>query len=103
MDEKVSLAMEVDFVSAWVNLLVPLRMNGSNTLSTKLMNRRTELVTRAWDQLYLKAMIVAAMIVDVYSIMVPSFSEMPNCKVLAVVVMVPAAEPGGIESRTWMV
>ncbi len=45
-------------------------------------------------------MIVAAIMVDVYSIRVPSFSEIPNCKVFAVVVMVPAAEPGGIESRT---
>lgn len=46
---------------------------------------------------------MAEIMVAVYSTKVPSFSDIPSCKVLAVVVMVPAAAPGAIESRTWIV
>jgi hypothetical protein len=60
------------------------------------------MVTRASNQLYEKAMTIDAIIIAVNSIRMPTFSEMPSCSVLAVVVSVVAAEPDGIESRTWM-
>lgn len=37
---------------------------------------------------------------DANSTNVPSFSDIPICRTLASLVMVPAAAPGGIESRT---
>lgn len=100
MAEKDSLAMEDDLVSALVALLVPLTIKGRRIPTVMEMKRMTEHVTSVRDQLYVKAMTVAVMIVAVNSRKVPSFSEMPSCMVLAVVVIVPAAAPGGMESST---
>lgn len=45
-------------------------------------------------------MIMAAIMVAENSTKTPNFSEMPNCKVLLVLVIVVVAYPGGIESNT---
>jgi len=67
------------------------------------MKRINDDVTRVSSQLYVKATMMAVMMRDVNSTKMPSFSEMPSWSTLAVLVMVPAAAPDGIESRTWMV
>lgn len=82
---------------------VDLMMKGSRMLTTIRMNRIMEAVTRVSAQLYVKAMIIAATMVALNSMKVPSFSEMPSWRVFAASVMVPAADPGAMESRTWMV
>jgi len=56
-------------------------------------------VTRVSDQLYVKATTMAPIKQAVNSIRIPSFSDMPTCKVLAAAVIVPAALPGGAEYR----
>lgn len=68
--------------------------------TARAMKRMTEEVTRVRDQLWVKATIIAATMVALNSTNVPSFSDIPSCRVLAVVVMVAAAAPDGIESRT---
>ena len=77
-------------------------MNGRITPRTSSKNMITDDVTSVSAQLYVKATTIAAMIVALNSTKMPSFSEMPSCRTLAVEVMVPVAYPGGIESRTWM-
>jgi len=77
-------------------------MIGSRTASDRVMKRRSDDVTRVRDQLNVNAMMTAAMMVALNWINVPSCSEMPSWRVLAVEVIVPAAVPPGMESRTWM-
>lgn len=62
----------------------------------------TEAVTRVSDQFLVKATTMAAIMVELNSTKVPSFSDIPSCRTLAVEVIVVVAYPGGIESRTWM-
>lgn len=69
----------------------PLTINGSNKLTVMRMNRITDDVTRVSSQLYVNATIMAAIMVALYSTKTPSFSDMPSCSVLLVVVMVVVA------------
>ena len=77
-------------------------MKGRKMLTTTAKNTMTLDVTKLNSQDHVKAMTREEMIMALYSRRVPSFSEMPSCNVLAVLVMVPAADPDGIESNTWM-
>ena len=63
------------------------------------INTSTEGVTRVSDQLYVKAMMMAANIKAVNCSIIPSFSDMPICRVLAVFVNVFEAWPLGRVSR----
>ena len=63
------------------------------------INTSTEDVTRVSDQLYVKAMMMAANINAVNCSIIPSFSDMPICRVLAVFVNVFEAWPLGRVSR----
>lgn len=67
---------------------------------TNPRNKITVEVIRVSSQDQVIATINAVIINDVNSKNVPSFSDMPSCSVLAVLVIVPAAEPEGIESNT---
>jgi hypothetical protein len=58
------------------------------------------LVTRVKLQEYLKAIMMAVTMRDVNWRNIASFSDMPICRVLDVVVMVLAVWPGGRVSRT---
>lgn len=69
---------------------------------TKPRKKITVEVIRVSSQDQVIATINAVTINDVNSKKVPSFSEMPSCSVLAVLVIVPAADPEGIESSTWI-
>ena len=100
MAENDSVATAAAFVSALVARLVPFMMNGKNVPTARLMNSTTLEVTRVTCQEYVKATMMAAMIQAPNSRNVPSFSEIPTCKVLASLVIVPAAAPGGIMSMT---
>lgn len=74
-----------------VNLVWNLRIKGSNIDTVKPMNKTTEHVTRESAQFLVKATTRAAIISELYSTNTPSFSDIPNCKVLLVAVMVPVA------------
>ncbi len=100
MVPKASVATEVPLPSALVSLDCPLMMKGRRMEMTREMKRMTDAVTSVRDQLYVKATMIAATMVDKNSRKVPSFSDIPSCKVLAVEVMVLAAVPEGIESST---
>lgn len=64
---------------------------GRNVPKTRKRYRMIEDVTRVRDQFLTNATIIAATIVELYSTNVPSFSDMPSCRTLAVEVMVPVA------------
>lgn len=82
---------------------VPLMMKGKRILIVKPMSTTTLAVTKVTRQEDVNATAMAATIQAANSRNVPSFSEIPTCRVLAVLVIVPAADPGAIESRTWTV
>ena len=73
---------------------------GRNVPRTRKRYKMIEDVTRVRDQFFTNATMSAATIVELYSTKIPSFSDMPSCRTLAVEVIVPVAYPGGIESRT---
>lgn len=64
---------------------------GRNMPKTRKRYRMIEEVTRVRDQFFTNATIIAATMVELYSTKVPSFSDMPSCRTLAVDVMVPVA------------
>lgn len=68
-----------------------LSIMGRNVPKTRKRYRMIEDVTRVRDQFLTNATIIAATMVELYSTKVPSFSDMPSCRTLAVEVMVPVA------------
>jgi hypothetical protein len=64
---------------------------GRNVPKTRKRYRMIEDVTRVRDQFLTNATIIAATMVELYSTKVPSFSDMPSCRTLAVEVIVPVA------------
>lgn len=98
-----SAATEAAFVSALVARRVPLMMNGRTIPAANPIKNIPLTVSKVTRQECVKATIIAAIMQVANSIKVPSISEIPTCNVLAVLVIVPAAAPEGIESRTWTV
>jgi hypothetical protein len=64
---------------------------GKNVPRTRKRYRMMEDVTRVRDQFFTKATTTAATIVELYSTKIPSFSDIPSCRTLAVEVIVPVA------------
>jgi hypothetical protein len=103
MAENDSVATAAALVSALAERCVPLIMKAKRIPIVKPMNTTTLAVTKVTRQEDANATAMAATIQAANSRNVPSFSEIPTCRVLAVLVIVPAADPGAIESRTWTV
>ena len=75
--------------SAYQALL--LRIKGRKKLVTTRMNKMSVEVTSVRLQLHVKAIIIAAVMVEKNSTKTPSFSEIPSCSTLALLVIVPVA------------
>jgi hypothetical protein len=71
-----------------VTRVLTFKMKGRMTARTSNKNKTTDAVTKVRDQFLVKATMRAAMMVALYSTKMPSFSEIPSCRTLAVEVMV---------------